>query len=55
MSRTVRYPGADGAQRRAYIAHRNDLHGVALWALGNDDPATWAGIRAARLGEMNSE
>jgi spore germination protein YaaH len=55
VSRTVRYPGADGAQRRAYIAHRNDLHGVALWALGNDDPATWAGIRAARLGEMNNE
>lgn len=51
VARTVRYPGAQGAHRRAYIAHRNDLHGVALWALGNDDEATWEALRAARLGE----
>lgn len=51
VARTVRYPGAEGAGRRAEIAHRNDLGGVALWALGNDDPATWEAIRAARRGE----
>ncbi len=51
VARTVRYPGAEGAGRRAAIAHRNDLGGVALWALGNDDPATWEAIRAARRGE----
>ena len=42
---------AVAVQRRAWVAHRNDLHGVALWALGNDDPLTWDGLRAARLGE----
>jgi spore germination protein YaaH len=51
VARTVRYPGPEGAGRRAAIAHRNDLGGVALWALGNDDPATWEAIRAARRGE----
>ena len=51
VSRTVRYLDAVAVQGRAYIAHRNDLHGVALWALGNDDPLTWDGLRAARLGQ----
>ncbi len=51
VTRTVRYLDAVAVQRRAYVAHRNDLHGVALWALGNDDPLTWDGLRAARLGE----
>jgi spore germination protein YaaH len=51
VTRTVRYLDAVAVQRRAWVAHRNDLHGVALWALGNDDPLTWDGLRAARLGE----
>jgi spore germination protein YaaH len=51
VSRTVRYLDARAVHVRAYVAHREDLHGVALWALGNDDAATWDGLRAARLGQ----
>ncbi len=51
VSRRVHYLDAVAVHRRAWVAHRNDLHGIALWALGNDDPLTWDGIRAARLGE----
>jgi spore germination protein YaaH len=50
VERTVRYLDAEAVHRRAWIAHRNDLRGVALWALGNDDTRTWEGIRAARAG-----
>lgn len=51
VQRTVRYLDADAVNRRALLAHRNDLHGVALWALGNDDATTWTALRAARAGE----
>jgi spore germination protein YaaH len=51
VNRTVHYLDAVAVHRRAVVAHRNDLHGVALWALGNDDPLTWEGLRAARLGD----
>lgn len=51
VSRRVHYLDATAVHRRAWLAHRNDLHGVALWALGNDDPLTWEGLRAARLGQ----
>ena len=51
VNRTVRYLDAQAVHRRAYLAHRNDLHGVALWALGNEDELTWEALRAARLGE----
>jgi hypothetical protein len=51
VNRRVHYLDAVAVHRRAWVAHRNDLHGVALWALGNDDPLTWDGIRAARLGD----
>ncbi|MCU1360588.1 MAG: putative glycosidase [Ilumatobacteraceae bacterium] len=51
VNRIVHYLDAEAIHRRAYLAHRNDLHGVALWALGNDDELTWDGLRAARLGE----
>ena len=51
VQRTVRYLDARAVHRRAVIAHRNDLHGVALWALGNDDALTWDALRAARRGE----
>lgn len=51
VNRRVHYLDAVAVHRRAWLAHRNDLHGVALWALGNDDPLTWEGLRAARLGQ----
>ncbi|MCB1000656.1 MAG: hypothetical protein KDB40_15280 [Acidimicrobiales bacterium] len=51
VNRRVHYLDATAIHRRAYVAHRHDLHGVALWALGNDDPLTWDGLRAARLGD----
>ncbi len=51
VDRRVHYLDATAVHRRAWVAHRNDLHGVALWALGNDDPLTWDGLRAARRGE----
>jgi spore germination protein YaaH len=50
VTRTVHYLDARAVHRRAYLAHRNDMHGVALWALGNEDELTWQGLRAARLG-----
>jgi len=50
VSRTLRYLDANAVQARARLAWRNDFHGVALWALGNDDAATWAGLQAARAG-----
>jgi spore germination protein YaaH len=51
VSRTIHYLDAAAVHDRAYLAHRNDLHGVAIWALGYDDPAVWQGIAAARRGE----
>jgi spore germination protein YaaH len=51
VAREVHYLDAVAVHRRAWIAHRADLHGVALWALGNDDDLTWEGIRAVRLGD----
>jgi len=48
--RTVRYLDHRALQARAWVAHRHDLHGVAVWALGNEDPATWRALRSARAG-----
>lgn len=53
VQRTVRYLDAEAIHRRAWIAYRNDLRGVALWALGNDDARSWEGIRAAGAGLEN--
>jgi spore germination protein YaaH len=53
VNRRVHYLDATAVHRRAWIAHRSDLHGVALWALGNDDALTWEGLRAARRGEAD--
>jgi spore germination protein YaaH len=50
VSRTVWFLEERAIHRRAWIAHREDLHGVAIWALGNDDPAMWTAIRLARDG-----
>lgn len=55
VERTVRYLDATAVHRRAWLAHRGDFHGVALWALGNDDDETWQALRAARLGEQTWE
>jgi spore germination protein YaaH len=52
VNRRVHYLDATAIHRRAWIAHRSDLHGVVLWALGNDDPLTWEGLSAARRGEQ---
>ena len=48
--RSVRYIDGAAIGLRAWLAHRNDLHGVAVWALGNDDAAVWSAIRSARAG-----
>lgn len=50
VSRTVRYLDARSIHLRASVANRAGLHGIAIWALGNDDDATWDGIRAVRAG-----
>ena len=51
VSRTVRYLDDRALHRRAWIANRADLHGVAVWALGNDEPSVWTALRIARDGE----
>lgn len=53
VSRTVWFLNAQAFHRRAWIAHRADLHGIAIWALGNDDPSLWSAIRTAREGEAD--
>lgn len=50
VARTVRYLDGTAIGLRAWIAHRHDLHGVAVWALGNDDGAVWTAVRAVRAG-----
>jgi hypothetical protein len=50
VARTVRYLDAESIHARAWLAHRNDLHGVVLWALGNDDGPSWDGLLAAQQG-----
>jgi spore germination protein YaaH len=51
VTRVVYAPDARSVHRRAMLAYRNDFHGVALWALGNDDDATWDALGAAQRGE----
>lgn len=50
VQRTVRFLGDRAVHLRAALAHRSNLHGVALWALGYDNDATWAAIRLAHRG-----
>ncbi len=50
VERTVNYLDAVSIRQRTFLAYRADLHGVALWSLGNEDEATWLGIEAARNG-----
>jgi spore germination protein YaaH len=51
VSRTVHYMDPAGVHRRSWLAHRNDLQGVALWALGDEDALAWDAISSARAGE----
>lgn len=50
VQRAVRYLDGTAIGLRAWLAHRHDLHGVAVWALGNDDAGVWSAIRSARSG-----
>jgi spore germination protein YaaH len=52
VTRTVWFLDDRAIHRRAWIAHRENLHGVAIWALGNDDPSLWTALRSARGGEQ---
>jgi len=51
VARTVRFLDAQALHQRAYVADRQQLHGVSVWALGGDDAATWQGLRAAQRNE----
>lgn len=53
VNRTIRYLDARAVHARAYLAHRADLHGITIWALGYDDEATWQAVRWARRGEAS--
>ena len=44
QTREVHYVDAEGARARIDLARRERLGGAALWALGYDDPSTWAAI-----------
>ena len=48
VSRTVWYSDPDAIYKRVLLAQSKGIKGVALWALGYDDPATWDGILNAR-------
>ena len=48
MTHRVWYSDAEAVHDRAYIAERQDLGGISLWALGSDAPLVWDGIAAAR-------
>ena len=47
-NRMVWYADAQAVHQRAWLAERQDLAGIALWSLGNDDASVWQGIAAAR-------
>ncbi len=53
ISRTAWYSDADAIYQRVKLAQDKGLAGVAIWALGYDDPITWQGIAAARAGDAN--
>ncbi|HUW77392.1 MAG TPA: glycosyl hydrolase family 18 protein [Candidatus Nanopelagicaceae bacterium] len=44
--RTAWYQDARGVQLRAALVGKYRLGGIAFWAFGNEDPATWAQLRA---------
>lgn len=44
QTRRVHYIDADGVRLRMDLAREYHLDGVALWALGFDDPSVWTAI-----------
>jgi spore germination protein YaaH len=50
VDHVVWYADAQSVHDRAYLAHRQDLSGIAIWSLGSEDPVSWDGIDAARAG-----
>ena len=55
--RTVWYADAEAVRVRATAVTRHKLAGVALWALGEEDPAVWGalpGCRPVRVGDGKS-
>ncbi len=51
VTRTAWYVDPDATHLRVALAQNRGIVGVALWALGNDDPLSWQGIAAARSGQ----
>jgi len=45
--RQVRWVDAEGVRERVHLARRSGLGGVALWALGYDDPDVWSTLVAS--------
>jgi spore germination protein YaaH len=50
LHHVLRWIDAAGIDRRARIADREQLHGVAIWSLGDESAAAWTAIRLARAG-----
>ena len=48
VAHTVWYADAQAVHQRAWLAERQDLAGIALWSLGNEDGQVWQAISAAR-------
>ena len=55
QSRRVHWVGADGVETRVEIARRAGWGGVALWALGYEDDATWATLLGAARSPIAAE
>jgi len=45
--RQVRWIDAEGVRERVHLARRSGFGGVALWALGYDDPVVWSTLIAS--------
>ncbi|HEY4332393.1 MAG TPA: glycosyl hydrolase family 18 protein [Ilumatobacteraceae bacterium] len=48
IDHAVWFEDAQAIHDRAWLAERQGLGGISLWALGDDDAATWEGLAAAR-------
>ena len=53
VDHTVFYMDPDGVYARIALAKSKGISGVAFWALGNDDAATWTAVDAAMAGSPN--
>lgn len=49
--RTVWFADAESVAARAAAVRRHGLAGVALWALGEEDPGTWPALPACRVSQ----